>query len=180
MNGCSADMMRLMSWFGPKLFGQLRAGRSPRRGRVLNVAFALSLLNFSLTACERRSYERASDGSTIYLDELNDAAKAEARQKIVQSLSRGVSVYDVGIGDEVEAFFHINRKPTPREYVISTADMLRIEFLGDTENSRTVQVPPDGRISLPMIGPVMAAGQSADALARQLQERYSAILSEPK
>src|SRR5712692_3906363 len=147
MNGCSAEVMRLTHWFGPKLFGQPRASRSPRRGLVLSVTLALILLNFGLTGCEHRSYERKSNGSTVYLDELSDAAKAQARQKIVQSLSQGISVYDVGIGDEIEVFFHINRKPTPREYVISTADMLRIEFLGDTKNSQTVQVPPDGRIS---------------------------------
>jgi polysaccharide biosynthesis/export protein PslD len=147
---------------------------------VLSVGLALILLNFGLTACEPRSYERMSDGSTIYLDELGEAAKAQARQKIAQSLSQGVGVYDLGIGDEVEVFFHINRKPTPKEYVISTADALHIEFLGDTKNNQTVQVPSDGRLSLPLIGPVMAAGQTADALARQLEERYSGILTKPK
>ncbi len=121
-----------------------------------------------------------SDGTTVYIDELSEASKAEARQKIAQNLSRGVDAYDLGIGDEIEIFFHISRKPTPRQYVISPADKLRIEFLGDTENSRTVQVPPDGRISLPLIGPVMAAGQTPDALARQLQGRYSGVLTEPK
>jgi protein involved in polysaccharide export with SLBB domain len=174
-------MMQLTRWLGPKQIGQPRANGSPRRHVALSRALALILLNVGLTACEStRSYERASDGPTVYLDQLSDAAKAEAREKIVASLSRGTGVYDLGVGDEVEIFFHISRKPTPRQYVISAADKLRIEFLGDTENSRTVQVPPDGRIFLPLIGAVMAAGQTADALARQLQERYSSVLTEPK
>src|SRR5947209_670648 len=66
------------------------------------LAGRLFLLNLVLTGCAHPSYERASDGSTVYLDELSDAVKAQLRQKIVQSLSRGVPVYDLGIGDEVE------------------------------------------------------------------------------
>jgi polysaccharide export outer membrane protein len=145
------------------------------------VLAAFILMNLGLTACQSaRSYERASDGSTVFLDQLSDAAKAEARAKIVQSLRRGVEVYDLGVGDEIEILFHIDRKPTPREYVVTVADKLRIEFMSDTENARTIQVRPDGRISLPLIGPVMAAGQTADALAHQIQERYSGILTGPQ
>ena len=174
-------MMQWTSWLGPKQIGPPCATGSPRLSVALRSALGLLLLNLGLTACEStRSYERASDGPTVYLDELSDAAKAEARQKIVESLSRGVATYDLGVGDEVEIFFHINRKPTPKQYVISAADTLRIEFLSDTENSRTVQVLPDGRLSLPLIGTVIAAGQTADALAHQLQERYSHVLTEPK
>src|SRR5207244_3792096 len=120
-----------------------------------------------------------ADGSTVYMEDLSDAAKAEARQNIAQSLARGLGVYALGVGDEIEAFFHIKRRPTPREYVISAADKLRVEFLGDKDNSQTVQVRPDGRISLPLIGPVMAAGQTTVGLARQLEQRYSGILSKP-
>ncbi len=173
-------MMELTTWFGPKQIGRPRTNGLPRCRVALSVALAPILLNVGLTACESPSYERASDGPTVYLDQLSDAQKAEARQKIVQSLSRGIGVYKLGIGDEIDIFFHISRKPTLGKYAIMAADKLRIEFLGDPENSRTVQVPPDGRISLPLIGPVMAAGQTADALARQLQERYSRVLTEPK
>jgi protein involved in polysaccharide export with SLBB domain len=169
------------SWIGPKQIGLRRANAPQPHRLTLRGALALILLSVGLNACESaRSYERAGDGTTIYLDQLGDAQKAEARQKIVQSLQRGVDLYDLGVGDEIEIFFHIKRKPTPREYVISVADKLRIEFLGDAENSRTVQVRPDGRISMPLLGPVMAAGQIADALAHQLQERYSGILTGPQ
>jgi protein involved in polysaccharide export with SLBB domain len=148
---------------------------------VWSGTLAILLLSAGLTACEpARSYERAGDGSTVYLDQLSDAAKADTRQKIAQSLTRGTEVFDLGVGDEIEIFFHINRKPRPKEYVISVADKLSVEFLNDKDNSRTVQVRPDGRISLPLIGSVMATGQTTDALARYLQERYSKVLTEPQ
>jgi protein involved in polysaccharide export with SLBB domain len=180
-NGCVADMMRLMGWPGTERIGQPRADRSAGRCAGLRGALALILLSGGLSACDpTQSFERTGDGSTVYIDQLSEAAKEEARQKIVQSLTRGIAVYDVGVGDELEIFFHVARKPTPGQYVISPTDELRIEFLGGTDNDRTVEVPPDGRISLPLIGPVMAAGQTVDALARQLQERYSHVLTEPK
>jgi polysaccharide biosynthesis/export protein PslD len=173
-------MMQRTIWLGPKRIGQPRDTRSSPGSVALGGALALMVLNLGLTACDTRSFERTSDGTTVYIGELSEASKAEARQKIAQNLSRGVDAYGLGIADEIEIFFHIRRRPTPRQYVISPADKLRIEFLGDTENTRTVQVPPDGRISLPLIGPLMAAGQTPDALARQLQGRYTGVLTEPK
>jgi protein involved in polysaccharide export with SLBB domain len=135
------------------------------------------LASFGLTACDTRSFERSTDGSKIYLDELSEAAKSEARQKIVVSLVKGTQAFYLEVGDEVDIFFNVNRKPTPGEYVIRVGDQLRIEFLSESENARTVTVRPDGRISLPLIGPVVATGHTADALARQLQERYRGVVA---
>jgi polysaccharide export outer membrane protein len=114
----------------------------------------------------------------VYLDQLSNAAKAEERREIVQRLRQDVAVFHVGIGDEFKVFFDVNPEPTQGEYLISVNDKLRIEFLNDPEHSGTVTVRPDGRISLPEIGSVMAAGQTADALARQIQQLYAGILSQ--
>jgi protein involved in polysaccharide export with SLBB domain len=178
-NGCSAEMMRLRSWLALKLLRQPPAGRSHRLSASLSIALLIPV-NLGLADCSTpEAYERASDGSTVYLDQLSEGAKIEARQKIAQALSRGIGVYALGIGDEVEIFFHVRRNTTPRQYVIAPGDKLRIEFLGEAEGE-TLQVRPDGRISLALIGPVLAAGQTASALAAQLQRRYSGLLTEPK
>ena len=85
------------------------------------------------------------------------------------------------MGDEVEIFFHVSRQPTSGPYVISVADKLRIEFLNEaTDNNRVVEVRPDGRISVPLIGPVIAAGKTADDLARDLERRYAALMVKPQ
>jgi protein involved in polysaccharide export with SLBB domain len=173
--------IQLKNWTGPKQIGQLLRNGLPLRRLAVRGPLVLILVSVGQTACESpRSYERASDGSTVYLDELSEATKADARQKIVASLTRGMEAYELGVGDEIEIYFHIERKPTAAEYVISVADKLRVEFLAETESVRTVQVRPDGRISMPLIGPVMAAGKTVDALAHQLQERYSGILTRPQ
>ena len=128
-----------------------------------------------LAACgSSRSFERSADGSTVYLDKLSPAQKTLAREAVAETLRRGVEVYDLQIGDELEIFFHVERQPTAGEYAISVADKLRINILNETDSNRDIEadVRPDGRISMPVIGPVMAAGKTADALARELEQRY--------
>lgn len=163
--------------------GAARSGRAaaPRRRLALAGTLSLLALQLPLAGCDpTQSYEVASNGSAVQLDQMSDAARAAARRNIVESLRRGVAVYDLGIGDAVEIFFHVSRKPTARPYVIAPADKLRVSFLGDSQNDQTIVVPPDGRISLPLIGSVTAAGQAPDALARELERRYSGLLPEPK
>jgi polysaccharide export outer membrane protein len=141
------------------------------------------MLSAALTACESpRSFERNADGSILYLDEASPAQKAQARDLIATTLRQGIEVYDLQIGDELEIFFLVKRQPTAREYVISVADKLRIDTLNETAANRELQVEvrPDGRISAPIVGSVMAAGKTADALARELEQRYSQVLSQPQ
>jgi protein involved in polysaccharide export with SLBB domain len=161
--------------------GLPRQARKPAGPRQTVIRLIVLLLGLGLGACEpARSYERVGDGSIQYLDQLSEPQKGEARARIVQTLIRGFDVYELQIGDEFEVFFHVKRQPSPREYVISVADKLRIEFLSETENNRVIQVRPDGRISVPLIGPVMAAGKTADALARELERQYAELLTEPR
>ena len=85
-------------------------------------------------------------------------------------------------GDEIEILFSITQRPTTRAYLISVADKLRIDILNQTDNNRDVQVQvrPDGQISMPLIGSVMAAGKTPDALTRQLEQRYARELVQPQ
>jgi polysaccharide biosynthesis/export protein len=68
---------------------------------------------------------------------------------------------------------------TPREtvkadYRIVPGDRLRVEVYKDTQLSQALQVRPDGKITLPLIGDVIAEGRTAtelrDALASSLKE----------
>jgi polysaccharide export outer membrane protein len=174
--------MRSAVWWGLKLVHSGVAREFPLGKSRSGSALAL-LLSVALTACESpRTFERTVDGSVVYIDELSEAQKTRARDAIVETLRRGLDVYDLQIGDEIEIFFHVKRQPTVREYAISVADKLRIDTLNETAANREVQVEvrPDGRISMPVIGPVMAAGKTADGLARELERRYAAELSQPQ
>jgi polysaccharide biosynthesis/export protein PslD len=150
--------------------------------RLLATTAALVIpFGLSVSGCTpARSYERSVDGSIIYLDQLSEAEKTAARDRIAQTLMRGFERYELNVGDEVEILFHVDRRPTRRDYVISVADKLRVEFLDDTDTNRVIEVRPDGRISMPLLGPVVAAGKTVDALAREVERRYSGLLENPQ
>jgi protein involved in polysaccharide export with SLBB domain len=170
----SGYIMQLTSWLRREQVGQSFLRRWSFC-RLLLRAWPAILPIIALTACEStRPFERSVDGSVVYLDELSDAQKAAARDKIVRTLDRGLAVYALQIGDEFEVFFDIKRRPTAREYVISVGDKVSVDFLNDATNNKVVLVRPDGRISLPLIGPIVAAGKTADELGRELAARYGA------
>lgn len=157
---------------------RILCGRRPRR--LLFKALPV-LLGVAVSACEPgRSYERVAGGPTVYIDQFTDEQKAEARSKVAETLTRGLQSYALQTGDEFEVFFAVTRTPTRHGYVISVADQLRIEFLNDADSTRVVLVRPDGLISMPLLGSVMAAGKTPDAFARELENRYAGLVPNPK
>jgi polysaccharide export outer membrane protein len=60
------------------------------------------------------------------------------------------------------------------DYRIGAGDKLRIEVYKDTQLSQSVQVRPDGKITLPLIGDLVATDRTPtelrDTIARQLKE----------
>jgi polysaccharide export outer membrane protein len=67
----------------------------------------------------------------------------------------------------------------PPTYVIGSADVLSIVFWGDKEMSADVTVRPDGRISLPLIGEISAAGYTPEQLRAKITEVAAKYLEEP-
>ena len=66
-------------------------------------------------------------------------------------------------------------------YILWTGDTLDIDVATAPELSRTdVIVAPDGRISMPLIGPVQAAGRSAEQLRESLMTAMSTQLLDPR
>jgi polysaccharide export outer membrane protein len=60
------------------------------------------------------------------------------------------------------------------DYRLGTGDKLRIEVYRDQQLSQTVQIRPDGKITLPLVGDIAAAGLTSlelrDRLATSLRE----------
>ena len=68
---------------------------------------------------------------------------------------------------------------TANEYVIGPEDQLGILFWREKDISGDVQVRPDGIITLPLIGEVLAAGKTATALAAEIEMLAGRYLTEP-
>ncbi len=66
------------------------------------------------------------------------------------------------------------------EYKIGAQDVLRVDVWKETELTRTVPVRPDGKISLPLLNDVQAAGLTPSQLAAVLTEGLKKFINAPQ
>ena len=66
----------------------------------------------------------------------------------------------------------------PRNYVIGTDDLLAVVYWRDKEMSTDARVRPDGRISLPLINEVMAAGLTPEELQKKITEESKRFMED--
>jgi len=65
-------------------------------------------------------------------------------------------------------------------YVIGEQDVLNVNVWKEPEVSRTVPVRPDGKISLPLINDVQAAGLTPTQLGMAITEKLRKFMAEPQ
>jgi polysaccharide export outer membrane protein len=68
---------------------------------------------------------------------------------------------------------------TPPDYVIGPNDVLTLVFWRDKDMSGDVSVRPDGKISVPLVNDVQAAGLTPDQLRQQLTTAAAKYLQDP-
>lgn len=66
------------------------------------------------------------------------------------------------------------------EYRIGVDDIVQVSVWRNPELSVTVPVRPDGRISVPLIGDVMAGGRTSQEVAKSIEERLATYVRDPK
>lgn len=67
---------------------------------------------------------------------------------------------------------------TPASYVIGPDDLLAIVYWRDKEMSSEVRVRPDGRIAIPLINEVMAAGLTPEALQQKITQESTKYMED--
>lgn len=67
-----------------------------------------------------------------------------------------------------------------KRYVIGESDVLEIDVWKEKEISRTIPVRPDGKISLPLVGEIEAAGLTPMQLQDDLTQRLKAYIENPE
>lgn len=65
-------------------------------------------------------------------------------------------------------------------YRIGVDDQVQVAVWRNPELSVSVPVRPDGRISVPLIGDVLAGGRTPEEVARSIEERLAAYVRDPK
>ena len=69
--------------------------------------------------------------------------------------------------------------PDSPDYVIGPADLLRVQVWRSPELSADVPVRPDGRITLPLVEEVHAAGLTTGELREKLAEAFAEFVAAP-
>ena len=70
-------------------------------------------------------------------------------------------------------------KPHDAAYKIGSSDVLAITVWKEPEVSRSIPVRPDGKISLPLVGELQAAGRTPLQLERDISEKLKAYITNP-
>jgi len=67
----------------------------------------------------------------------------------------------------------------PPGYMIGAGDLLSIVFWRDKDMSADVTVRPDGKISIPLINEIVAAGSTPEELRARLMEAAGKLITDP-
>lgn len=68
--------------------------------------------------------------------------------------------------------------PRGRPYVVGASDVLRVTVWKDANLSTDAVVRPDGTITLPLVGEVVAAGRTSIALQKEIAQRLSGYVKD--
>ena len=110
-----------------------------------------------------REYARAAVGACL-------ALVLSASTGAAQTAQPAVSAQSVPPAAAAAAAPRPTDPAVPPGYVIGTDDVLSIVFWKDKDMSADAQVRPDGRIALPLINEVQAAGLTPDQLRENILE----------
>jgi polysaccharide export outer membrane protein len=100
--------------------------------------------------------------------------------KIVSKLLLAITFY-AAIGSAQESAKSASAAPAADpDYKIGPQDLLRVDVWKEPEISRSIPVRPDGKISLPLLNDVQAAGLTAMQLAGVIREGLTKFITSPQ
>jgi polysaccharide export outer membrane protein len=87
-------------------------------------------------------------------------------------------------GLQAPAYTSDDKKPSPQgpvdaEYRLGAGDKLRIEVYKDPQLSQSVQIRPDGKITLPLVGDMVATGRTPLELRDQIASALKEYITNP-
>ncbi len=92
---------------------------------------------------------------------------------------RGQSAPSDARSPRLEAALLAASKPHDGTFVIGNDDMLSINVWKEPDISRSIPVRSDGRISLPLVGEVQAAGKTPAKLEAEIADKLKTFIAEP-
>src|SRR5579862_3050433 len=74
----------------------------------------------------------------------------------------------------------VSQAVDPKSYQIGPEDILHVEVFRDADYTRSVNVRPDGKITLPLIGDLQAEGLTPERLGIQVKEALTQYMNNPE
>ncbi len=87
--------------------------------------------------------------------------------------------YLISAGDQIEVTYHVD-VDLKEKYLLAIGDQMRVEFYFHPQLDRTLDVRPDGRVTLPYKGDIMAAGLTPSEFSHRIDEAYADFLNKPQ
>ncbi len=93
-------------------------------------------------------------------------------QDLAQAFDIVCRNYRVGPQDSLRIIYQTEWNIPSGSYRLDTLDEIDIEFIIDPALNRKVTIRPDGMITLPGVGDILAAGMTPDELATKIEHEY--------
>lgn len=102
------------------------------------------------------------------------------RLAVVASLLAGCAAFTGNSGGMITEAPPAETTAAVEHYRIGVDDIVQVTVWRDPELGITTPVRPDGMISVPLIGDVLAGGRTPEEVGKEIQERLSAYVRDPQ
>ncbi len=92
---------------------------------------------------------------------------------------RHMPVYRLRVDDTIEFIYRLTARPSTKPYEFEVGDLIRVHSLSAEEIAHELHVQPDGTITLPMLGQVVAAGRTVEELRDDLERQFTKYIRNP-
>ncbi|MDO3722427.1 polysaccharide biosynthesis/export family protein [Marinobacter sp. chi1] len=82
--------------------------------------------------------------------------------------------------DKIQRALSVNTTTSVDEYLLGATDVVQVSVWRNEDLSITVPVRPDGKISVPLVGDVQAAGRTPQALADDIENSLARYIRQPQ
>src|SRR4051812_2852391 len=83
-------------------------------------------------------------------------------------------------GAAISVTASVKRDAPLNDYIIGPEDVLAVNVWKEPEASRTLPVRPDGKISLPLIGDIVASGRTTMQLQSEIKQQLRTYFTSPE
>ncbi|MEJ5300406.1 MAG: polysaccharide biosynthesis/export family protein [Thermodesulforhabdaceae bacterium] len=136
------------------------------------------LLMISITGCAGAIHNGESPKTAAIQENFQENIEI-VKSEIAREVREGINLYTLAPGDVLEIIYHATAEREVEDYRLRVDDKIEVEIAFHPDMNRVHVVRPDGRITLPLKGEIMAVGKTPDELAKEIATVYSDVFKKP-